>query len=443
MGRALSANLKQCTVTETAAFRGIDEAEARELDASDPLASYRDRFHIPVHQNAQPEARPVHYFCGNSLGLQPKTVAAFVEQELADWRDLAVHAHFEGQTPWYSYHEVFEAQGARLVGAEPGEVVMMNSLTVNLHLLMVSFYRPTADRYKILIENAAFPSDNYAVRSQIAFHGRDPADGLLVARPRSGEQAIRTEDILEIIETQGHEIALVMLGGVSYLTGQFFDLARITAAAKSKGCRVGFDLAHAAGNLPLQLREWDVDFAVWCSYKYLNSGPGGIGGCYVHGRYAESVELPRFAGWWGNDPSNRFKMHLMEEFAPHRVAEGWQLSNPSIFSMAPLRASLEIFDEVGMSRLREKSLRLTGYLEHLLDAHAGCYEIITPRDPAQRGCQLSIRVTQRARELVDELDRRGCICDFRQPDIIRVAPVPLYNTFHDVWLLASVLGAGA
>ncbi len=428
-------------MTEPLAFRGTDEAEAHALDANDPLATYRDRFHIPLQENAQQEARPVHYFCGNSLGLQPTAVRGYVEQELDDWRDLAVHAHFKGKTPWYSYHEVFEESGARLVGAKPGEVVMMNSLTVNLHLLMVSFYRPTADRYKILIENAAFPSDNYAVRSQIAFHGNDPADGVLIARPREGCRTIETDDILEIIETQGHEIALVMLGGVSYFTGQFFDLAKITAAAKAKGCAVGFDLAHAAGNLPLKLHEWGADFAAWCSYKYLNAGPGGIAGCFVHEDHASRVDLPRFAGWWGNDPSQRFKMHLMEDFVPHRVAEGWQLSNPSILSMAPLRASLDMFEEVGMDRLREKSLRLTGYLEHLLNAHGGSYEIITPLNAAERGCQLSIRITERAREVVDTLDQRGCVCDFREPDIMRVAPVPLYNSYYDVWVLASILGA--
>ncbi|MCA8959231.1 MAG: kynureninase [Planctomycetes bacterium] len=425
----------------------MTEAEARRLDASDPLATYRARFEIP-----RQDGEPVHYFCGNSLGLQPSRVRDFVEQEIEDWRDLAVHAHFRGRTPWYSYHEVFEESGARLVGARPGEVVMMNSLTVNLHLLMVSFYRPTPERHKILIENAAFPSDNYAVRSQLRFHGYDSEAGLLVARPRDGELTLRTEDLVGLIEERGSEIALVMLGGVSYFTGQFFDLERITAAAKARGCVVGFDLAHAAGNVPLALHDWNVDFAAWCNYKYLNGGPGAIAGAFVHEDHGapnaeftdrDGLDLPRFAGWWGNDPSQRFKMHLMEEFVPHRVAEGWQLSNPSIFSMAPLRASLELFDEVGMAALREKSLRLTAYLEHLLGSLRASVDIITPSDPDRRGCQLSLRIHEGARALVDELDRRRCVCDFREPDVIRVAPVPLYNTFHDVWVLAQILGGAA
>ncbi|MEM7260926.1 MAG: kynureninase [Planctomycetota bacterium] len=419
-------------------FTGTDESEARQLDAVDPLASYRDRFHRP-----QRDGKDVHYFCGNSLGLQPASTQEYVAQELEDWRDLAVDAHFDGRCPWYSYHEVFEEPGARLVGAEPGEVVMMNTLTTNLHLMMVSFYRPTKERFKILVENAAFPSDNYAVRSQAEFHGFDAEEAILVARPREGEQTLRTEDIVGLIEEQGDEIALVMLGGVNYFTGQFFDLKKITAAARERGCSVGYDLAHAAGNVPMKLHDWGVDFAVWCNYKYLNSGPGAIAGCFVHNRHAERTDLPRFSGWWGNDPSTRFKMHLIEDFVPHRVAEGWQLSNPPIMAMAPLRASLELFDEVGMDRLREKSLRLTGYLEHLLDAHGGGCSIITPRDPEARGCQLSIRLDGKARETLDELAAQGCVCDFREPDVIRVAPVPLYNSFHDVWVLASILGGRA
>ena len=413
------------------------ESFARRLDEQDALAPYRDRFRIP----AGPDGRDAVYLCGNSLGLQPKDVGARIEQELRDWARLAVDAHFKGATPWYSYHEVFREPGARLVGARPGEVVMMNGLTTNLHLMMVTFYRPTETRHKILIENAAFPSDNYAVRSQLRLHGYDPGVALLVARPRAGEQRIRTGDVEALLEERGDEIALVMLGGVNYYTGQLYDMARIAAAARRKGCRVGYDLAHAAGNVPLMLHEWDVDFAVWCSYKYLNAGPGAVAGCFVHERHGKDPGLPRFAGWWGNDPKTRFRMHLEEEFVPREGADGWQLSNPPILAMAPLRASLEIFDECGMERLRAKSIRLTGYLAYLIDRlPGGRIEIVTPREPAERGCQLSLRVLGgRARELFRALEAQGIVCDTREPDVLRVAPVPLYNTFHDVWTFARSL----
>lgn len=428
-------------------FLGPDEHHAVALDQADPLREYRDRFHIPSKSSSQksdptsPDS--VHYFCGNSLGLQPKGVRALIEQELDDWRDLAVHAHFDGKSPWYPYHEQFEQAGARLVGAEPGEVVMMNSLTVNLHLMMVSFYRPTAQRSKILIEDCAFPSDSYAVKSQLEFHGFDPDEHLLVAKPRDGEVTLRTEDVEALIAEHGSEIALVMMGGVNYFTGQLFDLERITRAAHAQGAAVGFDLAHAAGNAALKLHDWGVDFAVWCNYKYLNSGPGAIAGCFVHDRHGANVDLPRFAGWWGNDPKDRFQMHLLEEFIPHRVAEGWQLSNPPILAMTPLRASLAIFDEVGMGRLREKSRSLTGYLEYLLDTHAGDYEILTPRDPESRGCQLSIRLRSNGQAISEALNSAGCVCDFRKPDVIRVAPTPLYNSYRDVWVLAQILSEKA
>lgn len=414
-----------------------DEAYALRLDAEDPLAPYRDRFCLPPGRDGAPSI----YFCGNSLGLMPKAARDAVEQELHDWATLGVEGHFHARTPWYSYHEEFRESGARLVGAKPGEVVMMNGLTVNLHLMMVSFYQPTPGRHKILVEAPAFPSDSYAIQSQLLHRGFGAAEGLIVARPRPGEEAIRTEDIEELLLAQrGGEVALVLLGAVNFHTGQRFDIPRITAAAKRAGAVVGFDLAHAAGNVPLALHDWDVDFAVWCSYKYLNAGPGAVAGCFVHAAHGRSVHLPRFAGWWGNDPATRFRMHLEETFVPREGADGWQLSNPPIFSLAPLTASLAIFDEAGMPALRTKSERLTGYLEYLID-RSGSPRIvqITPRDPAARGCQLSLKVSDSGRALFDRIRRAGVVCDFREPDVIRVAPVPLYNTFHEVWRFAQIL----
>ena len=413
-----------------------DETYARQLDDDDPLRSYRDRFLIPY----RPDGRPVIYFAGNSLGLQPKSVRPLLDRELQDWADLGVDAHFSGKSPWYSYHEVFRESGARLVGAGPGEVVMMNSLTVNLHLMMVSFYRPTPTRHKILIEDPCFPSDLYAVKTQLRYHGYEPAEALVIAKPRNGEHLLRTEDIDEILTKEGERIALVMLGGVNFVTGQVLDMAHITAAAKDHGCVVGFDLAHAAGNIPLQLHRWDVDFAVWCNYKYLNSGPGAVGGCFVHERHTEANDLPRLGGWWGNDPTTRFQMHLQPEFVPREGAEGWQISNPPILSMAPVRASLAIFDETGIPALRAKSERLTGYLEFLLDRVGSArFEIITPRDPAHRGCQLSLLVRERSGELLEQLHSTGMICDFREPNVLRLAPTPLYNSYSEVWHFVETL----
>jgi kynureninase len=418
-----------------------DESFAMEMDAADPLREYREQFLIPKRASGE----PVIYFCGNSLGLQPTKAREYVQQELNDWARLAVDAHFEGKTPWYSYHEVFGEAGARLVGARPGEVVMMNSLTVNLHLMMVTFYQPTTERYKILIEDPAFPSDLYAVKSHLRTRGLDPDKALLVAKPRSGEHCIRTEDLETLLEREGRSIALVMLGGVNFLTGQAFDIARITEVGHRHGCIVGWDLAHAAGNLALRLHDWNVDFAAWCSYKYLNSGPGAVAGCFVHERHGKNPrnDLPRFAGWWGNDPQTRFKMHLIPEFVPREGADGWQVSNPPILSMAPLRASLELFDAAGMNALRAKSLRLTSYLRHLLEAQAdgGRWQIITPQDPEAHGCQLSILVNDQPRQKFKQLEEAGVVCDFREPNVIRVAPVPLYNTFHEVWRFAQLMGA--
>lgn len=409
-------------------------AYAQGLDAADPLASFRSRFHLPLDAKGQ----PLIYFTGNSLGLQPKGVETAVNQELRDWADLGVEGHFEAKHPWFSYHERFRELAAAPMGAEPGEVVMMNSLTVNLHLMMVSFYRPTPYRYKIVIEHQPFPSDQYAVDSQIRFHGLDPQQALITLTPRTGEAVIRTEDIEALLREQGPSIALVMLGGVNYHTGQAFDMGRITAAAQAQGCLVGFDLAHAAGNLPLRLHEWGVDFAVWCTYKYLNAGPGGVGGCFVHRRHGANPQLPRLAGWWGNDPSLRFSMP--RHFVPQAGAEGWQLSNAPILSMAPLKVSLDLFKEAGMESLRKKSEGLTGYLLFLLDQWLpkDAFTILTPRAAEARGCQLSIR-TEQANALCRTLKTKGVICDFRAPDIIRVAPVPFYNTFEEVWRFATLL----
>jgi len=409
---------------------------AAAMTAADPLVSYRQRFHIP----RMPGGGDSVYLCGHSLGLQPKSAREYVEQELQDWARLGVEAHMNARNPWMAYHELLTKPLARLVGAIPLEVVMMNSLTVNLHLMMVSFYRPTPQRNKILVEANAFPSDQYAVKSQIRYHGYDPASSLIEIAPRRGETSIRAEDIEALISTEGERIALIMLGGINYYSGQAFDFSRITSAGHAKGCVVGFDVAHAAGNLRLQLHDWDVDFAVWCSYKYLNGGPGSIAGCFVHERHARDSKLPRFAGWWGHDKRTRFLMG--PDFHGIPGAEGWQLSNPSILPAAALRASLELFDEAGMERLRTKSELLTGYLEYLLDQHrSGKFSIITPRDPAQRGAQLSLRIPNDGRSVCERLAEQGLFCDWREPDIMRVAPVPLYNSFSDVYTFAETLVA--
>jgi kynureninase len=417
-----------------------DEAFARHMDDVDPLRRFREQFHIP--RRPPPNGEPVIYFAGNSLGLQPKSGRALVEQELDDWARLGVDAHFDGRNPWYPYHEQFRDIGARLVGARvgSGEVVMMNSLTVNLHLMMVSFFRPMKSRFRILIEDPVFPSDLYAVKTHLRTRDLDPATALLTIRPREGEHIVRTEDIEALLAREGDSIALALLAGVNFFTGQAMDMHRITAAGHRAGCVVGFDLAHAAGNLDMHLHEWDVDFAVWCSYKYLNSGPGAVAGCFVHERHGNNPELLRYGGWWGNDPSTRFKMQLIPDFVPQAGAEGWQLSNPPILSMAPLKASLNIFDEATMPALREKSLKLTGYLRYLLDLKpASSWQVITPREPEAHGCQLSIMVHDHPRERFQALEAAGVVCDFREPNVIRVAPTPLYNTFHEVWRFAEIL----
>ena len=414
-----------------------DEQFALQLDAEDSLKGFRDKFHLPLGKNRQ----PLIYLAGNSLGLMPKTARQFVDQELEDWATLAVDAHLGAKTPWYSYHETLREPTARLVGAKPGEVICMNSLTVNLHLMMATFYRPTKTRFKILMEEPAFPSDNYAVKSQIVHHGLDPKEALVLARPREGEFTVRPEEIEAVLEKQGDQIALVLFAGVNFFTGQLFDVKRITASAQKHGCMVGIDLAHAAGNVPLSLHDWNVDFAAWCSYKYLNAGPGAVAGVFVHERHATNRELPRLAGWFGNDPKTRFRLHLEPEFIPVASADSWQISNPPIFSMAPLRASLAIFDEAGgMEALRRKSVQLTGYLQFLLEgAGSERFTVITPREPEMRGCQLSILAHEQAKELHQKLEAAGVKCDFREPNVIRAAPTPLYNTFHEIWRFARIL----
>ena len=420
----------------------VEKAATQEFaaaaDAADPLRDLRSLFHLPQDENGVEAV----YFTGNSLGLQPRSVRTFIEQELQDWERLGVEGHLHARDPWLPYHENLTDRMAEIVGGRPIETVVMNSLTVNLHLLMVSFYRPTAERYKIVIEKGAFPSDRYAVVSQIAFHcssaGFDPEDALIELSPREGESTLRTADIVEQIERDGDQITLVLLGGVNYYTGQAFDLKEVTAAGHRAGAVVGFDLAHAAGNVELELHDWDVDFAAWCSYKYLNAGPGGVAGAFVHERHARSLGLPRFAGWWGHEKSTRFLMG--PDFRPIAGAEGWQLSNPPIFQMAALRASLDIFSEAGMPALRKKSVELTSYLEFLLDAIGDRrISLITPRDPEERGCQLSIRVRNADRSLFEAISLRGVVADWREPDVIRVAPVPLYNSFGDVHRFYSIM----
>ena len=411
---------------------GADFAAA--MDARDPLAHFRDRFFIPK----TPSGDDCIYLCGHSLGLQPKTTRSFIEQELQDWAELGVEGHFHARNPWMTYHRLLAQQSAAIVGALPSEVVVMNSLTVNLHLMMTSFYRPTTERHKILVESGAFPSDQYAVKSQLRFHGFGPASSLLELTPREGKLCMRTEDIESLIEHEGHSIALILLGGVNYVTGQAFDMAAITKAGQRKGCVVGFDLAHAAGNIPLHLHDWGPDFAVWCNYKYLNGGPGCVGGCFVHERHAHAKELPRFTGWWGNDESTRFQMG--PDFHPMPGAEGWQLSNPPILALAALRTSMNIFAEAGLHSLRAKSIELTGYLQFLLDQQTSPkVSIITPQDEEQRGAQLSIRLPWSGRQICDRLIAAGAIGDWREPDIFRIAPVPLYNSYQDVYRFAQTL----
>jgi kynureninase len=414
-------------------------AWAQAQDAADPLGGFRDQFLIPPH-----EGRDSHYFCGNSLGLQPRAVRPAISAELDYWGELGVEGHFKGRLPWMDYHEFVRDDLAAVVGAQPSEVVAMNTLGVNLHLMMVSFYRPTPERHAILIEAGSFPTDRYAVESQIRFHGFDPSTALIELQGDEPNGLISMQAIERVLAEHGSRIALVMLPGIQYRTGQAFDLAAITRMANRHGCMVGFDLAHAVGNLPLQLHDSGADFAIWCSYKYLNSGPGAVGGAFVHERHART-ELPRFAGWWGHDKTTRFQMG--PQFVPTYGADGWQLSNPPILALTPLRVSLEIFRRAGMSRLREKSLLLTGYLEWLVQTQLNhVLDVVTPTDPTRRGSQLSIRVLggrEQGRALFEYLMEHGIIGDWREPDVIRISPTPLYNRFADCLAFAEAVKAWA
>ncbi len=400
------------------------------LDNDDPLASYQSQFHFPYQSDGNKHI----YLCGNSLGLQSKKTSDFVNQELEDWKTLGVEGHFHARNPWLPYHEFLSESYSKIIGAKATEVIAMNTLSVNLHLMLVSFYRPSKKRLKIIIEDDAFPSDIYAVESHISHHGLDPDKVLIKLKPRKGKAALRTGDITKYIKENSSEIALIMLGGVNYYTGQVFDMQKITKVAKENKIIVGFDLAHAAGNIKLALHEWGVDFAVWCSYKYLNSGPGSVGGVFIHEKHHEK-SIPRFAGWWGHDKDSRFKMP--DKFIPINTAEGWQLSNPPILSLAAVRASLSLFDEVGMENLIDKSKKLTSYLVFLMEnLSSNRISIITPEE---RGCQISIRVLNGNKQLFDEITTRGVIADWREPDVIRVAPVPLYNSYMDVFNFYKIL----
>jgi len=419
---------------------------AQKMDEQDPLKNYRNEFHIPVI-----DGQKVIYYTGNSLGLQPKRTRSFIEREMKDWELFGVEGHFNKnkENIWFKYHEYGKEAIADIVGAKPIEVVPMNNLTVNLHLLLVSFYRPTSEKFKIIVEKGAFPSDQYVFESQLNFHANhggqqlfDAEEALVEIAPREGEETLRTEDIVATIEKHKNELCLVMMGGLQYYTGQFFDLESITKAAHKVGAYAGFDLAHAAGNIELKLHDWDVDFATWCTYKYLNSGPGNVSGVYVHERFAKDNSIPRFAGWWGHDEAARFQMK--KGFIPMEGADGWQLSNTNVLGHAAHYASLEIFKEVGMKALRKKSVLLTGYLEFLINEfnkEDKIFEILTPKEPEDRGCQLSLYLLKYGKPLFDELMRRGVLGDWREPNVIRLAPVPLYNTFEEQFQFIEKLKA--
>lgn len=410
-------------------------AFARKLDRHDPLRSFRSEFHVP-----KVNGKKSVYFTGNSLGLQPVNTAKFLQQELRDWATLGVEGHLHAHRPWLYYHRLTKRALSRITGAKPTEVVAMNQLTVNLHLLMASFFRPGNGRYKIIAEAGAFPSDQYAIESQLKWHGLDPEQALIEVAPRDGEYTLRTADIIETIDAHRDSLALVLFGGVQYYTGQFFDIKRITAAAHNAGAIAGFDLAHAIGNVPLALHRDGVDFAVWCSYKYLNSGPGGLAGAFVHERHANNYELPRLAGWWGHHEGERFQMK--KGFIPMPGVDGWQVSNVPILQAAAHLAALEMFGRAGMSAIRKKSIQLTGYLEFLIrqiDPEGQYFTLLTPTEPQARGCQLSVYMKKHGKKISDALFKHGIITDWREPGVIRAAPVPLYNTFEDVYVFASAL----
>ena len=410
---------------------------AQQLDSQDQLKHFRSKFFIPQH-----DGNDVVYFTGNSLGLQPKTVREYINHELEDWAQFGVEGHFQARHPWLSYHELFPKTLSKIVGCQPDEVVAMNQLTVNLHLLMVSFYRPTKQRYKIICEAKAFPSDQYAFESQVRFHNLEPDNAIIEITPREGEHNIRHEDIISAIEANADSLALVLFGGVNYYTGQLFDMQSIAAAAHEAGAYAGFDLAHAAGNVELHLHDWDVDFACWCSYKYLHSGPGGVAGAYIHQQHHNNSNLPRFAGWWGYKKETRF---LMESgFEPIPTAEGWQLSNAPVLSMAAHKASLDIFEDAGFENLVTKGRQLSDFLLFVLDKinasqKEKLIEIITPRSKKEKGCQVSMLMLNRGKEIFQALTNKGVIADWREPNVIRISAVPLYNTFEDVWRFGAIV----
>lgn len=412
-------------------------AHAQQLDSQDPLASYRDKFHHPVINNQN-----VLYFTGNSLGLQPKAAKDYVNTELDDWAKWGVEGHFQATNPWVSYHEMLTPTSAELVGANHSEVVCMNSLTTNLHLLFVSFYQPTKQRFKIISEAKMFPSDRYLLETQVKHHGFDPAEAIIEVAPRDGQHLIDEADILDAIEQHKDQLALVFFGGMNYFTGQLFDMKKLTAAAHQAGALAGFDLAHAVGNVPMQLHDWQVDFAAWCTYKYLNSSAGNVGGIFVHDRHGNNTEIKRFGGWWGHNKERRFLME--NQFDPMPGAEGWQLSNVPVMGMAILKASLDIFQQAGIHNLRDKSVKLTAYLEFVFNQVIGQFpevqlQIITPTDPQQRGCQLSVKLIGTDKRFFQALTDAGVIADFREPDVIRLAPTPLYNSFSDIFHFGQVL----
>jgi kynureninase len=412
---------------------------AKYLDDQDPLRTLRDNFYIPLVNGKE-----AIYFTGNSLGLQPKTTQDYVLNELEDWANYGVEGHHHARNPWIDYHEMFPVLLSKVIGAKENELVVMNQLTVNLHLLMTSFYRPTKERFKIICEAKAFPSDQYAIESQVKLHGLDPKATIIELAPREAEHNLRTDDILAAIEQYGSSVALVLFGAVNYYSGQVLDMPAITQAAHAAGAYCGFDLAHAAGNVSLQLHDWNVDFACWCSYKYLNSGPGGVAGVYIHERFVTDTNIPRLAGWWGHDKESRFKMD--KEFIPIPTAEGWQLSNAPILSMAAHKASLDIFEQAGMDQLMEKSRSLTEYLFYILDqlnasSTDPCIEIITPRNPAEHGCQVSMLMLRDGKKIFEELKKQSVIADWREPNVIRIAPVPLYNSYTDVYRFGEIISS--
>lgn len=406
---------------------------ARKQDRLDPLRKFRKQFYCPRYGG-----KKAIYFCGNSLGLLAKKIPGAIEQELKDWKNLAVGGYMHAKNPWLNYQHYFAKPMSKIMGCGKAEVAVMNTLTVNLHLLLLSFYKPTATRYKIIMEAGAFPSDQYAVETQVKFYGHNPDDAIIEIKPRAGEKLLRTDDIIKIIEENGNSIALLLLGGINYYTGQLYDIKSITAATQKIGAIAGFDLAHVAGNVPMHLHDWNVDFAVWCSYKYLNGGPGAVGGIYIHERYAGDIEYRRMGGWWGNDEKTRFKME--KGFIPQVGAGGWQVSTAQVFNMVSLKASLELFDKAGIAAIRAKSVLLTGYLEFLLHQLKNIsFEIITPAIAKDRGAQLSLFFNQRGKEIHQQLTNNGVIVDYREPGVIRVAPAPLYNSFEEVYRFYGIL----